>query len=159
MNDAANLPSSFDPNTFLDATVDSPFDTTRTTIPAKDDYIAVIDDVKVRIANTKNGDRVLLELYWEVLADELKISLNLQKVICRQTLWLDFDVNGKLAHGVNQNIQLGQVRDAIGQNTGGAWSPKLLKGAGPARLKVSERIDEKNPAIKYNDVDRVTRLS
>ena len=60
---------------------------------------------------------------------------------------------------LNQNIQLGQVRDAVGQNNVGAWSPRQLVGAGPARLKIGERVDEKNPALKYNDVERVSRLS
>lgn len=151
--------SSFDPNTFLDATIDTPFETQRTTIPPKDSYLAVIDTLATRILDIKSqGTRVVLDITWEIMDDEVKSQLNLTKATVRQTVWLDFDERGQLARGINQNIQLGQIRDAVGQNTGGAWAPRMLKGAGPARLKISERPDEKNPTIKYNDVDRVTRL-
>jgi hypothetical protein len=152
--------SSFNPDTFLDATVETPFETHRTTLPPKDNYLGVIDNIVTRVVETKGqGARVVLDVTWEILDDEVKAQLNLPKATVRQTVWLDFDETGKLARGINQNIQLGQIRDAVGQNTPGAWAPRLLKGAGPARLKVSERPDEKNPTIKYNDVDRVARLS
>jgi hypothetical protein len=155
MNDSV-----FNPDTFLDQTVEAPFDTARTTIPPNDSYMGVIDNIAARQIETKTGgQRIVLDVSWEVLDDNIRGQLNLSKIIVRQTVWLDFDVDGKLARGVNQNVQLGQLRDAIGQNSPGAWSPKMLVGAGPARLKVSERVDEKNPAIKYNDVDRVSRLS
>jgi len=153
MNDSV-----FDPNTFLDTTVDTPFDTVRTTVPAGDTYLATIDDVKGRQVETKQGDRRILDVFWEIQSEELRAQLNLPKVVVRQSVFLDFTVDGKLGHGINQNIQLGQVREAVNQNGPGAWSFRLLIGAGPARLKVSERVDDKNPSIKYNDVDRVSRV-
>lgn len=155
MNDSV-----FDPDTFLDITVDTPFDTVRTTVPAKDDYIALIDDVKLRTVETKNGEAKILDINWDIQDDALRASLNLAKAIVRQSCFLQFDETGRrLAHGVNQNIQLGQIREAVNQNQPGAWTPRMLIGAGPARIKVSERVDDKNPTIKYNDVDRVTRVS
>lgn len=157
MNDVT---SAFDVNAFLDTTVETPFDTIRTTVPPKDDYLGVIDDVKSRVVETKQGARVILDLFWHILDEQVAAALNLPKPIVRQSVFVDFDETGtRLARGVNQNIVLGQVREAVGQNGPGAWAPRMLKGAGPARLKVSERIDEKNTAIKYNDVDRVTRMS
>jgi len=156
MNDS--LPSAFNPDTFLDTSVETPFETVRTTVPAKDGYTGQIDDVKVRIVESKQGTRAILDVFWELIDDELKQALNLNKVIVRQSIFLDFDETGKLAKGVNQNIVLGQVRDAAKQNSVSAWAPRMLKGAGPCRLKVSERVDDKNVAIKYNDVDRVTRF-
>jgi hypothetical protein len=155
MNDSV-----FNPDTFLDQSVEAPFDTVRTTIPPGDSYMGVIDNAAGRQIETKTGaQRIVMDVSWEVLDDNIRAQLNLSKIIVRQTVWLDYDENGKLAKGVNQNVQLGQLRDAIGQNGPGAWSPRMLVGAGPARLKISERVDEKNPAIKYNDVDRVSRLS
>lgn len=155
MNDSV-----FDPETFLDLTVDQPFDTVRTTVPPRDDYMALIDDVKLRTVETKQGDAKILDINWDIQDDTLRASLNLTKAIVRQSVFLQFDETGRrLAHGVNQNVQLGQVREAVGQNRPGAWSVRMLIGAGPCRIKVSERVDEKNPSIKYNDVDRVTRLS
>jgi hypothetical protein len=154
-----NLPSAFNPTTFLDTTIEGPLETRRTTVPAKDGYLAVIDDVKTRVVESKQGARVILDVFWELVEDEVKTALNMTKVTVRQNIFLDFDETGKLAKGINQNIVLGQVREAVGQNGVGAWAPRMLKGAGPCRLKVSERVDERNVAIKYNDVDRVTRLS
>lgn len=156
MDAPTTMPSTFDPDTFLNASVDTAFETRRTTVPANDRYLGIIDTVKPRAAK----DRIILDIFWAVQDDALKASLNMQKVIVRQSVFLDFDETGKLAKGVNQNVQLGQVRDALNQNSPGVpWSPRLLIGAGPAMLKVSERPDDKNPLIKYNDVDRVSKLS
>ena len=154
--------STFDVEGFLDSAVETPFDTARTTLPAGDDYLGQIHKIDGRIVETKNqGDRRIIDVTWKIINKEDVIAqLNLTEAYVRQTVWLDFDVTGtKLARGVNQNIQLGQIREAVGQNHTGAWSPRQLVGAGPARLKISERVDEKNPALKFNDVDRVTRMS
>jgi hypothetical protein len=153
------MPSSFNPDTFLDTIVETPFETHRTTLPPKDNYLGAVDGLATRIVESKGqGAKVILDVDWEILDDEAKLQLNLDKIVVRQSVFLDFDETGKLARGINKNIQLGQIRDAVGQNTSGAWAPRMLKGAGPAQLKISERSDEKNPSVKYNDVDRVTRM-
>lgn len=158
MNDV--LPSAFNPDTFLDSSVEAPFETVRTTVPAKDGYIGSIDDIKMRVLDTKGGPRVVIDIFWKIHDDLLAQQLNMPNgPIVRQNIFVDLDENGKLAKGVNQNVLLGQVRDACNQNQPGAWAPRMLIGAGPCRLKVSERVDERNVAIKYNDVDRVARMS
>lgn len=152
--------STFNPEEFLNTQVDTSFDTKRTPIPERDDYIAVIGsgekDVLPRVAK----DRVILDITWEILDDALKASLRLPRITVRQSVFLDLDENGKLAKGTNANVQLGRVRDALGQNQPGqAWSPRLLKGAGPAKLKVGQRPDDKDASVIYNDVLAVTKLA
>jgi len=160
MNDETpKLPSIFsNPETFLDASIEGPLETQRTTVPAKDGYIGQIEDLKVRIVETKQGARAILDVFWDLIDEDLKKLLNRPKITVRQSIFLEFDETGKLARGVNQNIVLGQLRDACKQNTKEAWLPRMLINAGPCRLKISERVDEKNVAIKYNNVDRVTRF-
>ena len=71
-------------------------------------------------------------------------------------LILDMD-DGKLQTGEGRNIKLGQLRDALDQNTPG-WTFAALSGAGPVRVKVGTRSDRKNPEIKYTEISRVTKL-
>lgn len=151
--------SSFDPQAFLNtAEVNGAMDTTQTTIPERDDYIGTIKDMKIRTAK----DSVIVDVTWSILNldDAVKAELNLQEPTVRQSIFLDFDGNGRLATGPNMNLGLGRVREALGQNVPGQpWRLLMLKGAGPARLKVTKRPNEKDPKIIYNDVAAVTRMA
>lgn len=151
--------SQFDPEAFLDTTVDAPMETKRTPIPEGDQYIGTIKDLKLRTAK----DRVIADITWSVLnvPEEVKARLGFQTdPTSRQSIFLDFDGNGRLATGPNMNVQLGRLREALGQNQPGmAWKMLMLKGAGPAQLKVSNRPDPRDASIIYDEVASVTRLA
>lgn len=157
--------SVFDVNNFLSTPVEASFDTKFTPIPAGE-YMAVIGsgekDLQVKAIPSKTGgpSSISMELYWTILDDKLKHELNLENPRVRQQMWLDIDEStGKLLTGTNNNTKLGAVRDAVGQNGTGPWSPLMLKGQGPAKIRVVQTPDGKDPTIKYSEVVAVARVS
>ena len=142
--------SVFNPETFLEQEVQGEMAVNPVKVPACES-LATIDDLKPREVQTKNGDRIILDLYWELHDEELKTRLDRTKLVVRQSLWLDFDESGELDLSGDHNWRLGQVRDALGQNDPTEpWSYGHLKGAGPALVHVKES-DGDYPS----EVDRV----
>ena len=152
------MTSVFDPSAFLQQSVDGGnFETRMTPIPANE-YPAVIDAIEVRTL-TKSGVRHVLDIKWNIMDDNVKAMLGMPKAIVRQTVFLDIDERGQLEKGANKNIQLGRVRVGVNQENINPWAPFMLIGAGPAKIKVGQRPDDKDPTIVYNDVDAVTKLA
>lgn len=158
MNDTAPTQTLFDTDAFLDSEVDNAFETQRTTIPAGDTYMGVID--KLNPPRVLDNGSIVMDIMWKVLGqDELAESLNLEDIIVPQSAFLDMGPDGRLAWGVNQNIVLGQVRAALGQNVAGQrWAPRMLQGAGPAKLKIENKPDRNNPNMRRNRVVFVTAM-
>lgn len=148
------MSSVFDPEAFLNSTTDQPSETQYTPIP-DGDYRGLIDDVKLRQAK----DSVILDLMWHLLEvpQEVLTALGRDKALVRQTLFLDIE-NGVLATGANRNVQLGKVRDAVGQNVSGQiWSPRMLKGAGPCVLRIVVKPRKDDASIMENQITRVAK--
>lgn len=149
--------SVFNPEAFLQQTITDSMETRFTPIP-EGEYLASIDDLKMRLIE-KTGS-VILDITWAILDDNLKATLGLEKPSVRQSVFLDLDSNGRLAVGQNKNITLGRVRDAVNQNNAGqAWGVNMLKGAGPAKLKVTQRTDQNDTSKIYNDVAMVAKAA
>lgn len=143
--------SEFHPDNFLDTEMDDALEDVYTPIPEAD-YMALVDDIKMR---TTKADQQILDVTYDILDEDLKTKMDTEKVIVRQSLFLDID-NGVLALGSNKNIKLGKLRAALGQNVQGKpWSPRLMKGAGPIKIHVTQRPDKDDPEIVYNDVSKV----
>lgn len=130
--------SAFDPDRFMAGSIDEPNDTQFVVCPAGE-YLAVIDQVaKPRaIESQKNPGQTnyALDITWNIMDDKVKADLGREKITCRQTLWLDINDSGSLEMGKGKNISLGQLREALGMNTG-KFSFSSLEGAGPARVIV-----------------------
>lgn len=57
-------------------------------------------------------------------------------------IFLDIDESGTgLAMGKNKNVKLGKLRDALGQNGPGAWTPSMMEGQ-PCKVQVGHRIQD-----------------
>jgi hypothetical protein len=145
--------SQFNPEEFLHTEAEGGFDTKYTAIP-EGDYRAVVDEVSSRM--TSKG-QAIMDVTFNILDDELKQKLNLQKATVRMSIFLDLDESGALKKGTNANIKLGKLLEACGIT--GRWNPKMLEGAGPVLINVSQRKNEDDPEIVYNDVKRVAKLS
>lgn len=141
--------SSFDTDTFLHTTVEGANETAYLPIP-EDEYEALIDTIKA----THNADKgfTILNVTWDILSDTLRQEFNRDKVTVRQSVFLDVDENGSLKFGPNANVDLGRLRDALGQNGPTPWSPNDLKGAGPAFIKVRHQANPKDPDNPYSNV-------
>lgn len=143
----------FDVDALLENTTTESNETSFTPIP-EGEYTATISSVKAR--SPKEG-MALLDIVYDIDDPDLAQRLNRQKVTVRQSVFLDIE-NGKLATGPNQNVDLGRVREAVGQNQAGKpWAPSMLEGAGPVRIIVGHRQDKNDPAKVYDDVKKVAR--
>ena len=143
---------SFDKETFLNTEVRGKMETTYTPLPI-DDYTGYIDDIDGREA----GDSRILDVIWAITDEKAKEFLGMDKPTVRQSIFLDYEEDGTLQFGKNKNLQLGKVREAVGQNGDGAWTPRMLVGAGPCLLKIGHRADKNDPEKRYADVKQVVK--
>ena len=93
-----------------------------------------------------------------MMADMVKL-LQRDKIRVRDQFFLDIDpITGQLKNGPEDNVSLGQRREALGLNGVGAFSPSMLRGAGPAMVKIVHRPDDRDPTRKYAEIGRCARL-
>lgn len=165
--------NTFDPDAFMNETVDKPLSTERTLVP-KAEYKMTIGDFDSKAFQAidftyKQGDRagtpgqmVKFGVPCIIVDDaKLKEALGLEKVVVFKNITLDFDENGKLAWGPNKNVDLGQLRNAVGQNADNAtWSPGMLRGAGPFMGIVEHKKGERKDGSKFElaEVGRVAPI-
>jgi hypothetical protein len=119
------MTGNFNADAFMQTEVEGEFETEFTPIP-EDEYRALIKDVTA--GTTPNKGTPYLEVTWIVDDDGVRELLGLDEPTVRQTIWLDVNESGSLEFGKNKNIGLGRLRDALGQNSGGAWGPSMLLG-------------------------------
>lgn len=152
---------SFDADTFLSLTIDQPLDTRRVPVP-EGEYVAAVKDIKARTGvSQKSGNEFLaLDVIWEIddVEGRVKSATNRDVNTVTQQMFLDRNGSGGIATGAGQNISLGKLREAVGQNkTGMPWSPTMLKGA-VARISVAHRLDDKDPNVVYDGVNKVAKI-
>lgn len=150
----------FDADAFMGEAVDGGM-STRLEPPPEGEYLAVTSDdpPEIRVVKTKNGLSPQLRLTWVIQDEALSEQLGRDRITVRQDIWLDFVPGTKpprLDLGKGKNVGLGRVRAALGQNEG-AWSIPMLASAGPAKIFVRHRPNEKTPEDPYTEVSRVTR--
>lgn len=162
----ADVGSSFDADVFMNTTVDEPMATQFQTIP-DGEYVAMIGDFTSEAFKTLNykdskgndQSRQVLEVPFPIQDDALKASLGRESVVHRETYWLDFDANGKLDTGPDKNVNLGKLRDVLGQNGNGPWAPGMLRNMGPLRIKLVTRADKRDTSKKYTNITKYAPIS
>ena len=137
--------SAFDLDSFMSQPADAG-STSISPIP-EGEYLAIIDDVKPRVVNTKLGESVALDVFFIIQDEALKAKLGRETLTVKGGFFLDMN-GGKMDMGKDKNVRLNRLREAVGQNSSG-WTPNKLKGAGPLKIKVSQRVDGD---MIYNDV-------
>lgn len=150
----------FNADDFMNTTVNEPMSTQTIVIP-EGEYLARIGieeaDITFKDGNQKKDPSktwVQATIRWEILDESLKARLNRDRVFVRQQFFLDFNDNGQLSTEEGRNVALGQIRAAVGLNSG-PFAFSQLRGAGPAMVKVTNRTDADDPEKKYADVSRV----
>ena len=118
------------------------------------EYPAVITKTEGR--ETKTG-KAIMDVFWKIDAPDAE-DANERQV--RQSIFLDMSDGGALLTGKGMNVQLGRLREAIGQNIPGQpWAPSMLEGM-VALILVKQRFGEGEYEGKvYVDVKGVTKLS
>jgi len=150
--------SAFDPDTFMNQATTEAGSTTFEPIPAGE-YPALIDDVKVRIVQGKDGsDRPVADIFYRLQAPDVAAKLGRDALTVKQGIFFDLTPNGALDMSKGKNVQLNKVRDAVGMNKPGQpFKLSNLKGAGPLKVQVTLRPDKSSDAV-YNDVRSVGKM-
>ena len=154
--------SPFDPNTFMEQTVDAELATRMEQCP-QGEYQAMVDDFDTSAFSTFTSDKngktyTTFKVPFSIQDAAVKAELDREKVVVSQNIFLDLNESGGLDTGKGKNIGLGKLREALGQNTAGAWSFNNLKGAGPVMVKVGWRANPKDPTIQYAEVTSVAPI-
>lgn len=150
--------SQFDPNTFLDMTVQESNSTQAIPVPVGE-YVAVIEKVDARpwtskADPTKSG--MALDVLWQIDDANVKALLERDKVTVKQGIMLDMTETGGLDMGKGKNISLGRLREALDMNQPGVpFSFRNMPGRA-AKVVVSHRIDGENI---YAEVKAVAKLA
>lgn len=151
--------STFDPDAFMQETVDAEMDTVVLPCPPGT-YQAQIDDVKLREVEINGEKRYPMDVSYNVLDDAVRNELGREKVIVRQTIWLDIDpVTGKLDYGKGKNVGLGKLREACGMNASGrAFALGQLRDQ-QVTVVTGLRPDKNDASIKYAEVKTVGKAA
>lgn len=162
----------FDPDAFLQQTIDQPMETERELVP-EGEYPAMIGDFESKALEMvdftyKKGDRAgqpgsMLKFTcpFSLQDDNLKAALGRDTVVATKQMILDVGVDGGLDFGKDKNIDLGRLRAAVGQNVAGAWGIMNLRGAGPLMVQVKHVTYKRNDGSegKRAEVQRVAKIS
>jgi hypothetical protein len=144
----------FDAESFLNQTTAAANATVIPPVP-EGEYIAIIKSLKARV---NNDGSVVMDVTWDIDDQNLKEQLKRKMITTRQSVWLDLDSSGNLASGEADNVALGRLRAAVGQNKEGTdWSPQMLIGKA-AKIKVGHQVDKQTSEIR-DQVKAVTALN
>lgn len=137
----------FNPESFLDATLNEPNSTVSIPCP-EGEYIALaLDEPKIRTfegkkESNKGVQYISLDIDWTIEDPAVMEVTQRKPTKVRQSLMLDLTENGALDMGKGKNIGLGRLREAVGLNKPGqAFSFRQLQGR-QARVRVTHRVVE-----------------
>lgn len=157
----------FDPKTFLSSN-SGPMSTSITPCP-EGTYTAIVSGEgnledwfrEVEWKDKKTGEprsAASARIPFIITDDAVRAKLERDTVTVFYDVFLDLTPDGKLDTGRDKNVKIGQLREALGQNSAN-WEFSNLRGAGPVMVKVSQRSDPRDPQTKYAQIDRVARVS
>lgn len=147
--------SEFDPDVFLGTETEDSTDTKIIPVP-EGQYLAVVDKVQARKSTRDDGSEFyVLDVTWAIDDPAVAEATGRDQNSVRQSIFLDVNENNSLDMGTGKNVQLGRLREALGQNKSGkAWSPNHMQGQA-AQVMVSHRPDREDPETFYAEVKRV----
>ncbi len=124
--------SDFDPEEFMNVTVEGELDTKRPVVPSGQ-YVTQIFKVTPKGGTIGKGDNIgkpwrALGLTLEVMDDAVKEEMHQDRVFVSYQVFLDLDDNDQIDLRKGRNVALGKLRAAVGQNDGSPWSPAMLIG-------------------------------
>ncbi len=148
--------SAFDPAMFMGGEMESGFDTTYATVPAGE-YRAQIEKVITNKVDTKDGPRIVMNISWNILDEEVKKAMDVEKATSRQSVWLELNPKGGLDKGKHKNVDLGKFLTGLGINKGKPWKPDGLNGLA-AMVKITHSPNVNDPENPYANVVSVSEL-
>lgn len=152
--------TTFDVSLFENLVAEGPMATQYEPVP-EGEYTAVVEAVEPTVVNLSDGPTPALRIRWRIMgpeADEIAEKTGRPNPSVSQTIFLDVetDKSGKarLATGAGRNVQLGRLREAVGQNDGGKWEPNMLLNS-VAKIFVTHSASKTNPEDVFANVSAV----
>ncbi len=150
----------FDPSTFLNTEYNEQSSTIYTPVPEGEYNAVTTGEVKVRQGTDDKGDTyTVVDISWEIddADGKIKEATNRDKNVVRQSLFLELTPQGHLDFGKGKNVQLGKLREALGQNDEGKpWNFNMLIGRA-AKIQIKHRADKAGAPIA--NVVAVTKIA
>lgn len=149
------LNTAFDPDQFSQMPIEGANSTEA--IPFEDkECPGVIDKIDFRQITSEKDQKVYLALdvSWDLDSPEDKQRMGRDKILGRQTIFLDRLENGSLDMGKGRNVQLGLLREATGLNNPGQAFQFIQLVGRPALCKAKDREYE---GQHFVDVKSVTK--
>lgn len=155
------MTSVFNPTEFLNQSNPGGFSIRRPTLPEKE-YPAQLADgcpapTDFKTLTIDGENRFILSLRWEVLDDEAKAVVGLDKPTVRQDIWLDLDEHGRLIRDKVHNVALGQLLAGMGLNSA-EWNWNQVRTVGLCKVKVGLGKPDKN-GNQFNEVRGVVKYA
>lgn len=154
------MTSTFDPDLFMQTQVTDALDT-KVTPADEGEYQLQCEKVSAKQITSKTTGQqyFVMELDWEILDDKQRAKTGRNKIMARQSVFLDINDSGNIDTAHGKNVELGRLRDALGQNKSGKkWSPAMMQGM-TCWGYIKQEPNENNPDIVYNRVVRVASAS
>lgn len=155
--------NTFNPDSLLDITSDAPMSTRENLVP-EGDYEGEITKVAGRQTTSDKGTYNWLDVTVSVNGNCMTPDGRLlsdiimrPSTILRYSMSLDLNDAGGLDAEQGKNVALGRLREAVGQNAKGPWTPRNLIGA-RARFTVKHRFDKQDPSKVYQEIRSAHRL-
>lgn len=148
--------STFNPDLFLQTTVNEANDTKVTPCPVGE-YMATIDAVKPRQWQSKDGTSsgISLDVTWSIDDANAKAIVGRDDCLVKQGVMLDLTEQGQLDMGKGKNVGLGRLREATGTNVAGQpFSFTQLLGQS-ARVIVEHRVSGEDT---FSEIKKVAKL-
>jgi len=149
--------STFDPSSFLDATITEP-SVKRAPLPAGRDFVGIIGEIKARTwvgkaDPSKSG--VVMDIPIELdLSAYPDVNIGATKVTLTDGIMLDMTDSGGIDTAPGKNGKLRRYREALGMNTAGQpFSFRAMQGR-TIKVKISHRTYEGDI---FDQVDSVAK--
>lgn len=157
----------FDEEAFANEMVEGVGSTTVTPIPAGDYFATIGDKIKLSPFSRKDTGEpgALINVPFLIVDDSgaIKAAIDGRDPIHYESYFLDVTRNSQgkivLDMGKGKNTKLNRLREAVGQNTGAAWSYPMLCGAGPLKIKIGVGPDKNDKELMRNHLKAVGKLA
>lgn len=149
--------SDFNPETFLNTTVDGALDTKIVPCPVGE-YMALADKVTIEKWAARDGSSsgLKVKIMWEILDDSAKEVTGRDTLKVKQEQMLDLTDTGQLDMAKGKNVGLGRLREALDLNKAGEpFAFSMIQGR-MATVKVSHRVSGEDV---YDEIKAVAKAS
>ena len=130
----------FNEEAFMNTQTEGAMETEIIPVP-EGEYQALAKKVGVRSGTSEKGEWAVLDITWGVDDASVTEATGMDEPTVRQSVFLDLTPDGGLDLGKGKNVQLGRLREALGQNGPDAWSPSMIEG-NVAMVSVAHRMYE-----------------